>query len=816
MSTHGYVFAGLLLLASVAPAEVAEEARYIALLKSAAPLAQKAAACRQLAAIGTKRAVPTLAGLLGDERLGDYARMALEPIADPSVDEVLRGATGRLRGRALAGVVNSLGVRRDARAVGTLTKLLRDRSSGVSAEALAALGRIATREAVAAIRQVLADGPAALRAEAADACLAAAEQRRAKNQPKEAAALYDAVGKADVPAHLAAAAAYHGIVVRGTAGAAALVAGLQDGRPALRAAALRAARAMPARDVTKALVDQLGKSAAGLQVLLVQVLVEREADDVRGPIAALAGSKSPAVRSEAIKALGRAGDASSVPVLLKAAGGSGAEAAGAMTSLRELEGKGVGEAILAGMTRAKSPARAELIRVLADRQYGPAVRALPAEAASTDAEVSAAAFKALGALAGPKELPAMVDLLLGTKGSPGRTAAENAVVVVAGRIADPARRADSVLAALAKAKTPADRALLLRAAGRIGGAKAYQAVAGAVDDRDAAVRDAAVRALAAWPDARAEGALWHLAKDAASEVHRVLALRGYVRLLGLAPAGDRRETVRKYAEALALADRPDARKLVLAGLAGAAHADALELAAKHLADPAVRAEAAHAVMTLARATLGTDREAARGTLEKLLAVVKDKRVAAQARQIIGQIDQFADSITAWRVAGPYEQKGKDYRQLFDIAFEPEKPGAKGVTWRVLPAGTDPQRPRILDLKKAIGGDQRAAYALTWVHSEQSQPARLELGSDDGVKAWLNGRLVHANNTARAAVAYTDKADITLKAGWNPLLLKITQNQIPWEFCARICRRDGGTLTTIRIDPSHSGDWTLSDAAGKGK
>jgi len=151
--------------------------------------------------------------------------------------------------------------------------------------------------------------------------------------------------------------------------------------------------------------------------------------------------------------------------------------------------------------------------------------------------------------------------------------------------------------------------------------------------------------------------------------------------------------------------------------------------------------------------------------------------------------------------------------LFDVAFEPEKPGAKGVAWRPLPAGTDPKRPWILDLLKAIGGHQRVAYALTWVHSDKPQAARLELGSDDGVKAWLNGRLVHANNAARAAQPYTDRAEVTLRAGWNPLLLKITQNDSPWEFCARIRGRDGKRLDGIRVDAAHEGDW-MAPAAKK--
>lgn len=813
MRTQRYMAAAVLALLGIgatpavlgaqqAPTPAAREQKHLAVLKSDAPLFAKARACQQLAVVGTGKAVPVLAALLDDERLGDYARLAMEPIEDPSVDDALREAMGRLKGRLLAGVVNSLGIRRDAKAVAGLRKLAGDGTSGVAAEALAALGRIATDEAVETIRQVLSAGPAKLRPAAAHACLAAAERLLAEGKRDGAVALYNALRKADVPGHLSAAATYHAIVVRGAAGVPLLIEQLRSGDATLRGVALRAARALPAGEATQALAAELGKSGPEVQVLLTKVLAERKAPGVVEAIAALAASDTPEVRAESLKALGKIGDASAVPVLLKAAGAGGKEAALALASLRAIESDGVDPALVAGMQAAKGELRADLIGVLSDRGCTAATPALLAEAARADENVARAAFKALGVLAGPKDLAAMVKLLLAAKGGRAGGEAETAIVLVAGRMADAAKRADVVLAALASARASAARASLLRVLGRLGGDKAYAAVVGASGDADAKVKDAAIRALAAWPDTRAAGALLRIAKHGGNELHRVLALRGYVRLLGLAKESDPRQTVRKYADVLAMVKRPDAKKLALSGLADVPHRDALTLALAQLGDAGVRGEAASAAATIARAIMGTDRTAARGAMEKVLAVVKSGPVAAEARRIIGQIDKFGDSITAWRVAGPYAQKGKRYSELFDIAFEPEKPGAKGVEWRPLPAGTDPKRPWILDLLKAIGGAQRVAYALTWVHSEAAQPARLELGTDDGVKAWLNGRLVHANNVARAAKPYTDRANVMLKAGWNPLLLKITQNDSPWEFCARICGRKGERLPTIRFDPAH--------------
>jgi hypothetical protein len=73
-----------------------------------------------------------------------------------------------------------------------------------------------------------------------------------------------------------------------------------------------------------------------------------------------------------------------------------------------------------------------------------------------------------------------------------------------------------------------------------------------------------------------------------------------------------------------------------------------------------------------------------------------------------------------------------------------------------------------------------------------------LGTDDGVKVWWNGALVHANNTARAVTVNADRVDVALRQGWNTLLLKITQNNQGWGFCVRLTQPDGKRLEGVRF------------------
>src|SRR5579864_1481770 len=79
---------------------------------------QKAIACKKLAFTGGKEAVQPMAALLGHPQLGCYARFGLEPNPDPSVDEVLRAALSKLKGRLQVGVITTIGVRKDAKALG--------------------------------------------------------------------------------------------------------------------------------------------------------------------------------------------------------------------------------------------------------------------------------------------------------------------------------------------------------------------------------------------------------------------------------------------------------------------------------------------------------------------------------------------------------------------------------------------------------------------------------------------------------------------------------------------------------------------------
>ncbi len=133
----------------------------------------------------------------------------------------------------------------------------------------------------------------------------------------------------------------------------------------------------------------------------------------------------------------------------------------------------------------------------------------------------------------------------------------------------------------------------------------------------------------------------------------------------------------------------------------------------------------------------------------------------------------------WEVAGPYMQKYKKHTELFEIPLGPELEGTQ-VRWQPMPIEPFGQHPAYLNLDKVLyGGDQMAAYLRTQIVSDEEKPARLEIYTDDGVKAWLNGKLIHANNINRGIPDEPDTVNVTLKEGINHLMLKVTDDVRSW-------------------------------------
>jgi len=577
---------------------------------------------------------------------------------------------------------------------------------------------------------------------------------------------------------------------------------LKSNDPEMQTGAITIVREIPGPEVTKALTQELPKLPPAAQVQLLSALADR--GDALALPAVVEAVKSPdeSVRVAALKAVGQLGSAASVPLLAeRAAAARGAEQKAARESLYRLRGAEVDAAILQALPAAAPGVKVELVGAVGERNIAGAIKVLLTTAADEDRKVRLESFKVLRIVAKPEDLPALVNLLLGVKSDADSSEAEKMVAAVAHKIEDKGRQATAVLAVLPNVKETAGRASLLRTLGRIGDNSSLPTVQASLTSREPEIQDAAIRALSDWPTPEPVPDLLKVAQTTDNKVHKVLALRGFVRLLGLDSSRPADETIDLYKKAMELAGDAAEKKRVLSGLAAANSVAALSMAAQYLDDVTLHLEAETAAVQIAKATAGSDPQRTKEVLQKVIQGTKNDTLREQAQQIIAQADRFEDYIVAWLVNGPYMKENVDGPGLFDVPFAPEQEGQQAA-WRLVSAGANEDNPWLVELEKdaAVNGENRVAYLRARVWSPKEQKAQLELGSDDGVKVWLNGQLVHANNVVRPAEAGQDKAPVTLKEGWNPLLVKLTQAQGQWSLCMRFRSPDGGKIEGLKSEP----------------
>jgi len=605
-----------------------DAAKLLALLRSDAPPAEKAIACKHLAICGGKDAVPALASLLADEKLASWARIALEAIPDKAADDALRDAVGKLNSKLLVGVINSIGVRRDARAVSALAAKLKDPDAEVASAAAVALGHIGGRTVAATLTPWLGRAPATVRPAVAEGCILCAERFLADKQYAEAAKLYDAVRKANISKQKTLEATRGATLARQSNGLPLLLELLRSDDRAFFNMGLRVAREMPQRDVAKLLLAEFQRAAADLQPALLLTLADRGDAETLATATEAAKSGPVNVRLTAIHILERIGNPSCAPVLLGiVAEDDAALSQAARSVLTRLPGKTVDDGIVALLKQPGANARRAGIELIGARRIESALPALLPIA--DDATVGAASLKVLGDLGGVAEIPALLDLLAKTRSG----AVEAALATLCARQTDRAACADKIVPALANADRPVKLALL-RVLRSVGGAKALAAVRAAATDADTEIKETALRTLCDWPTADALPDVAQLARTATDPKWKILAVRGQLRLI----PQQNISAEQKFAaikDLTPLLERAEEKRLLLAALGEIPTADSLALIASYLKTD-LKEEAALAAVAVAEKIVQKHPAAVANALREVPNATSDKKLANRARQLMQQ------------------------------------------------------------------------------------------------------------------------------------------------------------------------------------
>ncbi len=768
-----------------------EEQDLIATLQSNASISQKCATCQRLRFIGTVQSVPALAALLGEERTGHAARYALEGMAYPEAGAALRRALERTSGLIQAGLVDSVGWRRDDASVPLLLPLLSGTDVTLASAAASSLGRIGGQEALAALIAARDQAPPAVQPTVLNSLLRCAEQLAAAGDAPGAAQLYRDLNTTKYPTSIRVA-AWRGLVWADAGSRATLVSQALTGQDHfLRAVALKVVRELNDPLTTKACLRQWTSLPADSQWAVLDATLKLGTEALPAIKTAVA-SPYVAVRVAALQALGDLGDSGSVPALAAAAAsGEAPTRAAARDALARLRGSGVREALLQHLSTAATPEKAELLRVLGERGDKEAANVLVQSAATGPEAVRLAALASLRTIAVAETITPLLDIAVKSKSDAERDPVLKALYAVCQASSDKDQTARRVVEAMGRFPA-AERRQVLPLLAELATPAALDAAQAATRDPDPELVKEAVRVLTQWPNAGPASRLLEVARTSADSTLQALALRGGIDVAGHEP--DPAKRLAWLQQATAAAKSPSEKKQALGLMGQIPTPEALQIVLANLADSGLAEEAGLAAVSIAEKLAGANPKLAAEVAVKVLARCKSPDLIKRAWALRGKLTSAAAFIQDWLVCGPYSRPGaNDALAIFNIGFDPEKSGV-AVQWKPVP------RADMIDLMGLFPDRANcAAYLKTKLIVAEDCAAALLLGSDDGIKAWLNGAVVHSNNVDRGAVADQDMAPIRLKKGVNELLLKVTQGGGGWAACARIVGPDGLPIPGLKAE-----------------
>ena len=515
------------MVATSLPSAAESEAELISVLRSNAPKAEKAITCKKLAVWGGKDAVPALATLLSDPQLAAWTRIPLETIPDPACDKALRDAAADLRGRLLVGVINSIGVRRDAEATELLIAKATDADPEVACAAAAALGRIGGPEVSGTLISLLKHQNPELRSTAAYACVRCAEMSLKDGKEKQAVSLYDSVAAADVPKQRILEATRGSVLARGEEGLAIISELLSAEDREMFRVALRLLQERPGMKISDKMVTKIEALPPARQDMALVALANSGNPQALPILTSLAKKISDEGQRAVVASMGKLGNASCVPMLVKHAAGKDENLAeAAVISLVRMPGEDVAKQIVSELKDAGPEECCVLLRIVEYRNIKEGLPLVTKRIYHPDKSVADTAVVTLARLGSLDHIDEMVALVQ-KKGAD--TALIKALKTITSRTGT---KSLSALKPLLSHKSSEIREASLPLLACAGGPKSLAALVAAIEDKDPAVSDQAVRTLSVWPnmwpdDATAGAPLLEMAHSGNRQLHKVLAWRGY-------------------------------------------------------------------------------------------------------------------------------------------------------------------------------------------------------------------------------------------------------------------------------------------------
>lgn len=508
-------------------------------------------------------------------------------------------------------------------------------------------------------------------------------------------------------------------------------------------------------------------------------------------------SKNNKLRMVALDVAGQITDPKIVKILAShAAKSNGEEKIAAQNSLKDLNGSKINSAIQSGLSNRNSDIKVEFIRAVGERRINNSIKTILKLATNKNGNVRLEAVKTLNIIASKPYLEDCIQLLVHAKTDAERIELEK---TINGLMMTSSSKIDSKLLvdSFKKTKEQKTRLSLIRILGKHKDSETLPTLTTLLNDPSSDIQIAAIIALSDWTNDQPLTSIMGILATSNNPDQRIVAAKGAVKLIGVELYRPADEAIKLYGKVFSSCQNENEIKAALRGLHGIKTIEAFNTAKGFLKDSALIENAEAACLAIANNIQSLYPNECGAVIENIITDSSNEQHRQLAQAVLNHIQKLEDYITDWVMSEPFMITGQS---MYATEFAPEKDRDSYPLWRKVPAFSDPNNYWHVDLTGLKTSLVAVIYLKTKVWSEIDQTVRLEMGSNDGIKAWMNNDLVHLNSVARGVTPGEDVVEAKINKGWNTFLLKIiNEGGGGWGACARIRRQDGGHLSNIKFE-----------------
>ncbi len=585
-------------------------------------------ACRMLQHVATDKCVSVLAPLLTDKDLSHYARLSLQMMKKSTkAGDALISALEKAPDKVKPGIMGGIAQRRDERAVAGISKLLSHKKSDIVRSAINALGKIGGNSSAGYLQKAKVEK--SMKDVLVIALLECAESLKSS----DAVGIYKKIYFEKKSRDIHRAVALKGMMRTDESKTLPVVIDfLKEKDSYLRQAALGCLAMVKSKKLSRAAANILKDLNAEKKVEIISLLSDRGDKDVLKNIIGYLKSEDKKVRDAAFMAVSKLGDVKHVKMILKQIK-EGRAKKSAMKSLVMMAAPGIDDALI--MELKKKDFKIEAVKVLAERKCEKAGPVMINQIEKPqDPEIRKELWKGLAEVASINDIDTMMSMMLEVKDEEEKKRAAKAIKKSCSRHSDK----NKIFSVVSKYYEKADettRILILETASITGGSKALEFTKEVLRSSSKVLHGKAVRALAAWRDVEAASYLLNLAQNNKDETISILALRGYIRMIGYEPVD--KEKLKMYRAAISMSKRDDEKRAIISGLKNLNNKKVFELLEKYMNDPNVRIEAEAAILDMPKKMIKKNFNTIKPLLLKIIKASRNKQNREKAQSIIDNL-----------------------------------------------------------------------------------------------------------------------------------------------------------------------------------